>query len=165
MLLQRLPLDIHYLSSHCMQSIVHGVMSDDVAQILNCPHHYSVVGLTWFISAENIGKVIEMAKGESHLADLHPMRVLFIIPQKILLRLHMLKLDENFSRPVKEFVSLCFTKVPAEENDKAEALEDEMVVKEHEVEKKQKLQPEFQKQKERKQKALKEKEMDNAAYN
>ncbi|KAF3597776.1 hypothetical protein DY000_02020432 [Brassica cretica] len=45
------------------------------------------------------------------------------------------QLDENFSRPVKEFVSLCFTKVPAEEDDKAEVLEDEMVMKEHEVEK------------------------------
>ncbi|KAL0693441.1 hypothetical protein Bca4012_060621 [Brassica carinata] len=40
-----------------MQSIVHGVMSDDVARLLNRSHHYSVVGLTWCISVENIGKV------------------------------------------------------------------------------------------------------------
>ncbi|GFY92340.1 manganese tracking factor for mitochondrial SOD2 [Actinidia rufa] len=51
---------------------------------------------------------IEMAKGEPPLADLHPMRVLFIIPR------------ENppswvsFSRPLKEFVSQCLQRVPAE---------------------------------------------------
>ncbi|WZZ62187.1 hypothetical protein YC2023_062294 [Brassica napus] len=42
-LLQRLPLNIPYLSSHCTQSIVHGFMSYDVARILNRPHHSSVV--------------------------------------------------------------------------------------------------------------------------
>jgi serine/threonine protein kinase len=92
---------------------------------------------------------IEMAKGEPPLADLHPMRVLFIIPrenppQVILLLiwlflvknveywcslpdgniiLHILEeswfvffvqLDEHFSRFMKEFVSLCLKKVPAE---------------------------------------------------
>ncbi|CAJ1978540.1 unnamed protein product [Sphenostylis stenocarpa] len=40
---------------------------------------------------------IEMAKGEPPLADLHPMR-----------------LDDHFSRYMKEFVSLCLKKVPAE---------------------------------------------------
>ncbi|KAF3584836.1 hypothetical protein F2Q69_00031623 [Brassica cretica] len=68
---------------------------------------------------------------EPPLADLHPMRVLFIIPRE-----NPPQLDEHFSRPVKEFVSLSFTKVPAEEDDKAEAPEDEMVVKGHDVEKK-----------------------------
>ncbi|CAN6886747.1 unnamed protein product [Brassica oleracea var. botrytis] len=72
-----------------------------------------------------------MAKGEPPLADLHPMRVLFIIPRE-----NPPQLDEHFSRPVKEFVSLSFTKVPVEEDDKAEAPEDEMVVKGHDVEKK-----------------------------
>lgn len=91
---------------------------------------------------------IEMAKGEPPLADLHPMRVLFIIPrenppQVILLLIwlflvknveywcslpdgntfvHILEewlvffvqLDEHFSRFMKEFVSLCLKKVPAE---------------------------------------------------
>ena len=90
---------------------------------------------------------IEMAKGEPPLADIHPMRVLFIIPREnppqvlsaffnvklisdfaivewrnmyltygsiIQHFVFLVQLDEHFSRPMKEFVSFCLKKVPAE---------------------------------------------------
>jgi len=51
---------------------------------------------------------IELAKGEPPNSDLHPMKVLFLIPKN-----DPPQLDGNFSKPFREFVDKCLNKEPA----------------------------------------------------
>ncbi|KAJ9097253.1 hypothetical protein QFC21_004922 [Naganishia friedmannii] len=51
--------------------------------------------------------MIEMAKGEPPYSDLHPMKVLFLIPRN-----PPPTLDDKFSKPFREFVALCLQRDP-----------------------------------------------------
>lgn len=51
---------------------------------------------------------IELAKGEPPHSELHPMKVLFLIPKN-----NPPTLEGNYSKPLKEFVEACLNKEPS----------------------------------------------------
>ncbi len=61
---------------------------------------------------------IEMAMGEPPYADLHPMKVLFLIPKN-----PPPELPSTFSKPFREFVSLCLQRDPANVSERGNACE------------------------------------------
>lgn len=50
---------------------------------------------------------IELAKGEPPHSELHPMRVLFLIPKN-----NPPQLTGNYTKPFKDFVEACLNKAP-----------------------------------------------------
>ncbi|BDA40402.1 probable serine/threonine-protein kinase 24 at N-terminal half [Coccomyxa sp. Obi] len=65
---------------------------------------------------------IEMATGTPPLAELHPMRALFLIPKDPAPRL-----EGSFSQPLREFVARCLHKDPALRPSASELLQDDFV--------------------------------------
>ncbi len=51
---------------------------------------------------------IELAKGEPPHSDLHPMKVLFLIPKN-----NPPTLEGNYCKPLKEFIEACLNKEPS----------------------------------------------------
>lgn len=51
---------------------------------------------------------IELARGEPPHSELHPMKVLFLIPKN-----NPPTLEGNYSKPLKEFVEACLNKEPS----------------------------------------------------
>uniref|UniRef100_A0AAR2KHL7 Serine/threonine-protein kinase 24 n=1 Tax=Pygocentrus nattereri TaxID=42514 RepID=A0AAR2KHL7_PYGNA len=67
---------------------------------------------------------IELAKGEPPHSDLHPMKVLFLIPKN-----NPPTLEGNYSKPLKEFVDACLNKEPSFRPTAKELLKHKLIVR------------------------------------
>ncbi|XP_077464592.1 serine/threonine-protein kinase 24 [Stigmatopora argus] len=67
---------------------------------------------------------IELAKGEPPHSDLHPMKVLFLIPKN-----NPPTLEGNYSKPLKEFVEACLNKEPSFRPAAKELLKHKLIVR------------------------------------
>ncbi|KAM9482218.1 serine/threonine-protein kinase 24 [Clarias gariepinus] len=67
---------------------------------------------------------IELAKGEPPHSDLHPMKVLFLIPKN-----NPPTLEGNYSKPLKEFVEACLNKEPSFRPTAKELLKHKLIVR------------------------------------
>ncbi|XP_054623125.1 serine/threonine-protein kinase 24-like isoform X2 [Dunckerocampus dactyliophorus] len=67
---------------------------------------------------------IELAKGEPPHSELHPMKVLFLIPKN-----NPPTLEGNYSKPLKEFVESCLNKEPSFRPTAKELLKHKLIVR------------------------------------
>uniref|UniRef100_A0A668A895 Serine/threonine-protein kinase 24 n=1 Tax=Myripristis murdjan TaxID=586833 RepID=A0A668A895_9TELE len=67
---------------------------------------------------------IELAKGEPPHSELHPMKVLFLIPKN-----NPPTLEGNYSKPLKEFVEACLNKEPSFRPSAKELLKHKLIVR------------------------------------
>lgn len=67
---------------------------------------------------------IELAKGEPPHSELHPMKVLFLIPKN-----NPPTLEGNYSKPLKEFIEACLNKEPSFRPSAKELLKHKLIVR------------------------------------
>ncbi|CAB1450627.1 unnamed protein product [Pleuronectes platessa] len=67
---------------------------------------------------------IELAKGEPPHSELHPMKVLFLIPKN-----NPPTLEGNYSKPLKEFIEACLNKEPSFRPTAKELLKHKLIVR------------------------------------